>query len=257
MPLDVSQLREGLAGREIHYFPSLGSTMTEAARLVHAGVPHGSVVIADEQTAGVGRLGRTWHSEADAGIYATFVLRLPIGLESISQVTLALGLAAADSIHQATGVACDLRWPNDVLVGERKVAGILAQLVDSAVIAGIGINVNQTQLPGDLRTPATSLRLAAGGRVFPREQLVIALARSIDRLSSLLVEKGAPPILQSFALASSSVANRRVVFETQTGFDRGVTEGLDPQGFLLIRRPSGELVTVITGGIRPDTGSGT
>ncbi len=250
------QLEAGLPGREIYYFPSLGSTMTEAARLVHAGSPHGTLVIADEQTAGVGRFGRTWHSEAETGIYGTFVLRLPIGLESISMVTLALGLACADAIQQATGLTCDLRWPNDVLVGDCKVAGILAQLVDSAVIAGVGINVNQTTLPGDLRTPATSLRIAANGRVLSRERIVIALARSIDRLCTILIEEGPPAVLRAFAAASSYAVNRRVVFETQTGFDRGVTAGLDRQGFLLVRRETGELATVIAGGIRPDSGSG-
>lgn len=255
MSLDVTQLETGLPGREIHYFPSLGSTMTEAMRLVRAGSPHGALVVADEQTAGVGRFGRTWHSEVDAGIYATFVLRLSIALESISPITLALGLAAADAIQQTTGLVCDLRWPNDVLIGDYKVAGILAQLAEPAVIAGIGINVNQTQLPGDLRTPATSLRLAANGRFFLREPILIALARSIDRLCTILVDEGAPAILQAFAAASTHVVNRRVVFETQNGFDHGVTAGLDGQGFLLVRRDSGDLATVITGGIRPDTGN--
>lgn len=252
----MTQLEAALAGRPIHYFATIGSTMTEAARLVHDGAPHGTLVIADEQTAGVGRFGRTWHSEADAGIYATFVLRLPLGMECISLVTLALGLGTAEAIQQTTDLACDLRWPNDVLVGDRKVAGILAQLVDSAVIAGIGINVNQSHLPGDLRTPATSLRLAANGRVFGREKIVTALARSIDKLCSMLVEEGPVAILRAFAAASSYAVNRRVVYETQTGFDRGLTAGLDSQGFLLVRRDTGDLATVITGGIRPDTRSG-
>ncbi len=231
--------------------------MTEAARLVYGGSPNGALVVADEQTAGIGRFGRTWHSEAEAGIYTTFLLRLPLGPGSISLVTLALGLAAADAIQYATSLACDLRWPNDVLIGDRKVAGILAQLVNAAVIAGIGINVNQTHLPADLRTPATSLCLAAQGQVFSREQILIALARSIDRLCTTLIEEGPPAILRAFAAASSYVVDRRVVFETQTGFDRGLTAGLDTQGFLLVRRESGEVATVVTGGIRHDTGSGT
>jgi BirA family transcriptional regulator, biotin operon repressor / biotin---[acetyl-CoA-carboxylase] ligase len=254
--LDVSQVESALSGREIHYFPSLGSTMTEAAKLVRAGAPHGTLVVADEQTAGVGRFGRTWHSEADTGIYATFVLRLEIGLESVSPVTLALGLAAADAIQSTTDLVCDLRWPNDVLIGDYKVAGILTQLIDPAVIVGIGINVNQSQLRDDMRTPATSLRLAADGRVFSRERILVALARSIDRLCAILVNEGTPAILRAFGAASSYVVNRRVVFETQTGFDRGHTAGLDEQGFLLVRRESGDVVTVITGGIRPDLGSG-
>ena len=151
--------------------------MTQAAQLAAAGAPHNTVVIADEQTAGVGRFGRQWYSEADSGIYCSILVRLAMPPSGIPVLTLALGLATAEAIQRTTGLACDLRWPNDVLVQERKVAGILAQFQEDYIVAGIGINVNQSSLPADLRTPAISLRLASNGRIFARERIVVFLLK--------------------------------------------------------------------------------
>jgi BirA family biotin operon repressor/biotin-[acetyl-CoA-carboxylase] ligase len=252
MPLDASLVSEQRPQNAIHYFAVIGSTMTEAARLASQGAPHGTIVVADEQTAGIGRFGRQWHSEAETGIYCSVLLRLGIAPNAIPLVTLALGLATAEAIQRTTNLACDLRWPNDVLVNGEKVAGILAQLHDGCVVAGIGINVNQALLPENLRTPATSLRIAAGGRVFSRERLLIQLLESVEEFCAMLVEKGADYVLGAFSAASSYVLHRRVVFEGSQGFQKGVTMGLDPSGFLRVRDDAGVTQTVYTGGIRPD-----
>lgn len=253
MALDIQQLTERLPHTPIHYFPTIGSTMTEASRLAAEGAPHGTLVIADEQTAGVGRFGRTWHSNANDGIYCSLILRLPLPASAVAVTTLALGLATSEAIQETTEQVCDLRWPNDVLAGDLKVAGILAQLLDSRVIAGIGINVNHSSLPDGLRTPATSLRLAAGGRVFAREPIVAALVNKVEESCSILSEQGPDAILEAFAASSSYVTNRRVMFEIETGSERGTTAGLDPNGFLLVRDDTGHLRTIYTGGIRPAT----
>src|SRR4051812_33118838 len=144
MPLDVSFLREQRPGLNLHYFPIIGSTMTEASRLARDGAPDRTVVVADEQTAGVGRMGRSWTSDPDIGIYCSVILRLLLPPEQLPVVSLLLGLAVAEAIQSSTGIVCDLRWPNDVLISERKVAGVLAHLAESCIIAGIGINVNNT-----------------------------------------------------------------------------------------------------------------
>src|SRR5438067_772002 len=112
MPIDLEYLRQHLPGRPIHWHDSIDSTMIEASRLSAASCPHGTVVGADQQTAGIGRYGRNWHSEPEAGIYMSLVLRLPFSTETLPLVTLALGLAVAESIQKTTGIACDLRWPN-------------------------------------------------------------------------------------------------------------------------------------------------
>lgn len=251
MPLDIESIKAQRLQNEIHYFPVIGSTMTEAARLALAGAPHGSVVIADEQTAGIGRFGRHWLSEPEAGIYCSILLRLSLEPARLPIVTLALGLATAEAIEQTTGIDCDLRWPNDVLVREKKVAGILAQLHDTSIVAGIGINVNQSKLPDDLRTPATSLRMTRREAV-AREPVVIAVLQRLDTLCSLLISDGPESIIRAFTAASSYALHRRVVYDSERGTKKGVTAGLDENGFLKIRDDSGVTVTLYNGGVRPD-----
>ena len=225
--------------------------MNEASRLSRLGAPHGTVVLADTQTQGVGRLGRSWISQPGVGIYCSVLLRLAVPPAQLPLGSLVIGLATAEAIQQSTALTCDLRWPNDVLIGERKVAGVLAQLVDHCIIAGIGINVNQTQMPKNLRTPATSLRMAANGRVQVREDLIVHLLASLDSFCDLLVEDGADTVLRAFTAASSYVTNRRVVVE-ENGL-RGVTAGLDRSGFLLVESETGQLLRVSSGGVRPDS----
>ncbi|MCU1293446.1 MAG: biotin--acetyl-CoA-carboxylase ligase [Bryobacterales bacterium] len=250
MSFDIEKVQEARPQNQIHFFSSVGSTMSEAVKLAASAAPHGAVVIADEQTAGIGRLGRSWHSEAEAGIYCSILLRLALPPGEIPIATLLLGLATAEAIQQVTSLACDLRWPNDVLINERKVAGILAQLSGDFVIAGIGINVNQMELPSNLRTPATSLRVASGGTEQSREELLIHLLQAIDAFCALLKESGPAAILRSFAVASSYALHRRVIVE-ETG-RTGVTAGLDQSGFLLVRYESGRVERIAAGGVRPD-----
>jgi BirA family biotin operon repressor/biotin-[acetyl-CoA-carboxylase] ligase len=198
----------------------------------------------------MGRLGRSWISEPETGIYISILLRLPLSPANLPIASLVLGLATAEAIHKATHVACDLRWPNDVLVNERKVAGILTHLVDGCVIAGIGVNVNQTSFPSNLRTPATSLRIESNGAVQSREALIAALIESVEGFCSSLAAKGPEAILRAFSSSSSYAFNRRVILEE--GGKKGVTAGLDENGFLLVRLDTGRIERIATGGIRPD-----
>jgi BirA family biotin operon repressor/biotin-[acetyl-CoA-carboxylase] ligase len=250
MPLDIASLRSLRPQNEIHYFPTVGSTMTEAARLAASGAQHGTVVLADEQTAGLGRLGRTWISQHELGIYCSMLLRLPLAPASLPIASLVLGLATAEAIEKCTALACDLRWPNDVLINERKVAGILTHLIESCIVVGIGINVNHESFPSGLRTPATSLRIASGGREQSREIIIVALLEAVDAFCSMLASEGPERILRAFTLASSYAVNRRVVIEENGA--KGITAGLDENGFLLVRSDSGRLDRIAAGGVRPD-----
>jgi BirA family biotin operon repressor/biotin-[acetyl-CoA-carboxylase] ligase len=129
------------------------------------------------------------------------------------------------------------------------VAGILTQLVNDCVIAGIGINVNQLSFPPDLRTPATSLRMESNGREQAREPLVIQLLESVETFCEKLWSEGAKEILRAFSAASSYARHRRVIVE-ESG-ERGTTSGLDDNGFLLIRFENGQTQRLATGGVRP------
>lgn len=229
--MKIEAVRRRYPGRRIEYFASLDSTMREAANY-----PEGSVVVAEEQTAGMGRHGHGWHSEAGSGLYASFVLRA-----GPPALTLALGLATAEAIARAADVACDLRWPNDVMLDGRKVAGILVQ----GAVAGIGINVNHAAFPPELAGQATSLRQHTGN-VHSREELLAALVACVDAFTRMLYDGGVAPVLEQFARRSSYARGKHV---TVDGFE-GVTAGLDASGFLRVRAASGEERIVVAGGVR-------
>jgi len=222
-------VRARLPGRQIDWFDSLDSTMIEARRDPQPG----RIVGAEEQTAGIGRHGRKWISESGAGLYVSIVL----AAKPIPVVMLALGLATREAVGNA-----DLRWPNDVLVNGKKCAGVLAQLEGDTIIAGIGINVSQTEFRDDLETPATSLRLE--GVQIAREDLLVALVELVDRYTGLDSDE----ILQRFTNASTYVFGKRV--RVEAGLE-GVTCGLDPAGFLRVREDNGTVATILAGGVRP------
>jgi len=217
---------------------STSSTMDEAA-----GHPPGTVIVAEEQTSGQGRLGRSWHSEKGSGLYFSIVLGLP---EPTPLVTLALGLAAQEAIQAVAGVACDLRWPNDVLIADKKCAGILVEHHGERVIAGIGVNVNHAAFPPEIADTATSLRIATG-RAHDKEALLARLLESIDSFTKLLTDDGPDAILRLFTEASSYVRGRRVSVDGVTG----TTDGLDPSGFLWLRPDRGPRRLIVAGGVRP------
>lgn len=194
----------------------------------------GRIVGAEQQTAGMGRHGRKWISPAGEGLYVSIVL----AAKPVPVIMLALGLAT----REAMGHSADLRWPNDVLINGKKCAGVLAQLEGDTIIAGIGINVSQTEFPGDLETPATSLALE--GVTVSREDLLVALVETVDRYTRLSSDE----ILREFTNASTYVSGKRV--RVETGLE-GVTCGLDPAGFLRVREDNGTETVILAGGVRP------
>jgi BirA family biotin operon repressor/biotin-[acetyl-CoA-carboxylase] ligase len=247
MNFDVARVRAALPGRRVDYHDTLDSTMTAAAAIRTPG----AIVIANEQTAGQGRHGHAWHSEPGSGLYFTIVLAPRLSMELLPVVTLALGLAVQESIAQVCNVQADLRWPNDLLIGPRKCAGILTQLDGDRVLAGIGINVNHASLPPDLAAIATSLRLVTG-RPHSREELLCALAGGVDRMVSLLETDGAQPVLALFTAQSSYARGRRVRVDLPGKPLVGTTAGLTPDGYLLLDGDDGRRHTILAGGVRPE-----
>jgi BirA family transcriptional regulator, biotin operon repressor / biotin---[acetyl-CoA-carboxylase] ligase len=250
MGFDLEAVRTRFPDRRIEWHATIGSTMTEASRWAASGAPSGTVVGAEEQTAGQGRHGRTWHSEPGSGLYVSVILRHQFAPDTLPVVTLALGLAVTEAILKATDLACDLRWPNDVLVQSKKCAGILTQLEGSAIIAGIGVNVNHASFPVELSNIATSLRIASG-RVHSREKLLMELLPAIDRYCALLEKDGREPILEMFSRASSYVSGRRVFVDQDGSTLCGTTAGLADSGFLVLRDDDGRDHQIIAGGVRP------
>lgn len=233
-PLDADRLRAAFPGRTVEYYSTVDSTMAAAAAR-----PLGTIVVADEQTAGRGRHGHSWHSERGAGIYVSIVV------QPTPALTLALGLATAEAIATATGIACDLRWPNDVMAGGKKLAGILVELVNGFAIGGIGINVNQSVFPPGLAGEATSLRLQAGYE-FSRTAILLSLIPAIESFQSFDIES----ILRLFTQASSYASGRRVTITQPEGTVEGVTAGLDGSGYLVVRKDDGTDTLILAGGVR-------
>jgi BirA family transcriptional regulator, biotin operon repressor / biotin---[acetyl-CoA-carboxylase] ligase len=246
-------LRNSAFGKRIYHYFKTASTNSIALELGHAGEPHGAIVIAEEQTGGRGRAGRSWHSEKTSGIYMSALLRPAISPIVAPVITMAAGLAVRDAVEEETGVAADLRWPNDLLAGGRKFGGILTEMYAEPsqvrfVIVGIGINVNHSAMPAELADIATSLCLITGKPV-SRLQLLVRLLRHLDSYYNRFLTEGAQPILDRFAEVSSYVRGKRVRIATAGESYVGSTDGLEPNGLLRVRRDDGQSAIVISGDV--------
>jgi BirA family transcriptional regulator, biotin operon repressor / biotin---[acetyl-CoA-carboxylase] ligase len=239
--IDAACLRSPLA-LDLHYLDSTTSTMDLAGEAVNAGAPEGYAVIAGEQTAGRGRRGRVWQSPPGAGLYCSMVFRPGLSAEgqrAQSLLTLAAGVAARRAIGAATGLWPDLKWPNDLLVGRRKLAGILAEghnlgSHQAAVVVGVGVNILQAVLDSSVADRSTSLE-AELGRAVPRgavlEHLLVALAAAYDQL-----RRGeSDAILREWRMAAPSAVGARVEWDSGPQVRHGTTAGIDADGALLIR----------------------
>ena len=247
-------LRGTIFDAQFHHFYKIGSTNTAAMAAAADGAPEGTVFLAEEQTAGRGRAANSWQSPRSTGIYCSVVLRPAMPPSDVLALSLASGLAVHAAIQQVDSrVDPDLKWPNDVLIGGKKVCGILTEMNAEAtrvryIVVGIGINVNQANFPKELQ--ATSLRLVTGSE-WSRVELVAALLKSLDREYRRLVEDSdvRSSILQRFAQQSSWVFGKKVRIEENGAAFEGTTEGLDPRGFLQVRTLHG-LQTVLSGTVR-------
>ena len=221
------------AGIDVRRFRSLPSTMDTAATLAHDGAAHGVVVVAGEQTAGRGRRGTQWVSPAGAGLYFSFVAR-PRNAAATSLMTLAAGVGVREGIAAATGLNADLKWPNDLIIGKRKLAGILAEGIalgtsDQAVIIGVGINVQSAAYPPDVAARATSLEGELGRSIDADAVLASVLNCLSHRLAALAQSPG--DILQAWRDASPNAVGTRVEWDGR----HGVTAGIDDAGALLVK----------------------
>jgi BirA family biotin operon repressor/biotin-[acetyl-CoA-carboxylase] ligase len=257
LPDVLSPLVRGtIFDNQIHHYYKIGSTNTVAMEAASAGAPEGSVFLAERQTLGRGRGAHSWHSAQSAGIYCSVVLRPALPPSEALILSLAAGLAVRAAVQAIDpGVTVDLKWPNDLLINGRKVAGILTEMNSEPtrvryLVIGIGINVNQATFPPELQRTATSLHLATGTE-WSRVELCAALLKSLNHEYRNLLEKpGAhDAILRRFQEQSSSARGCQVHVEENGGFE-GVTEGLDQRGFLQVRTAHG-LRTILSGTVRP------
>jgi BirA family biotin operon repressor/biotin-[acetyl-CoA-carboxylase] ligase len=256
LPEILSPLITGtIFASRIHHYFRVASTNATAMDAAGKGEPEGAVYLAEHQTAGRGRAGHTWESAQSVGIYCSVVLRPVLSPADALLLSLIAGIAVAKATEQVTGLRPDLRWPNDVMLGDRKFCGILTEMNSEParvryVVVGIGINVNHASFSGDLEPIATSLRMESG-HTWSRVELGAALLKSLDSEYRKLTQGGAAArssILRNFEERSSYARSRHVHVNADGGY-KGVTEGLDDRGFLRVRTKSG-LRTVLSGEVR-------
>jgi BirA family transcriptional regulator, biotin operon repressor / biotin---[acetyl-CoA-carboxylase] ligase len=249
-------IRGTIFENHLHHFYKIGSTNTAAMLAAADGAPEGSVFLTEEQTAGRGRGARTWESARSAGIYCSVVLRPLLPPADVLVMSLAAGLAMCSAIEQInSGIPTDLKWPNDVLIGGRKVCGILTEMNAEAtrvryVVVGIGINVNESKFSAELEAEATSLRMITGSE-WSRVELAAALLKSLGHEYRQLIGQASVrrSILRRFAEHSSWVRGKQVRVEENGTTLEGITEGLDERGFLQLRTAQG-LQTILSGTVR-------
>jgi BirA family biotin operon repressor/biotin-[acetyl-CoA-carboxylase] ligase len=241
-------------GRRCEVVAICASTNDRLAALARAGAPEGQLVLADAQTGGRGRLGRTWHSPAGESLYLSLLLRPSLTPATLPPLTLLAGVAVADALA-AAGVAPVVKWPNDVLLpdgaGTRKVAGILTEMATERerirhVVLGIGINVNAVTFPPELANRAGSLRLATG-RPHDRGALAAAVLNAFEPAYDELMTAGAQRCLERFRARAGLPRPCRL--ERDGGALEGVAIDVEVDGALLVRDAAGAVHRVMSGEI--------
>jgi BirA family transcriptional regulator, biotin operon repressor / biotin---[acetyl-CoA-carboxylase] ligase len=229
-------------GRSFRYYDEIESTNVEAKVLANSGAPEGTVVIAEAQSAGRGRLGRRWASPAGKGLLFSLLVRPDVPMSEAHLFTLVTAVAAAEAIEARAGVEVQIKWPNDLFIGGRKVAGILLEMAGEEdevewVVAGIGLNVNTeySELPVALRRTATSLKLASGAAV-DRSELIADLLLSMESHYSDAVSNGFERALNGFR-RRDYLLRKTVDVQTKEGRVVGQATGIDDRGALLVGLP--------------------
>lgn len=250
-------LTTAVMGRLVEYRPSVTSTNDLAKELARAGAPEGLLAIAEEQVRGKGRLGRAWVSPPGVGVWMSVVLRPPLAPHEAAPLTLCAAVAVAEAIRATTGVPAGIRWPSDIVVGERKVCGILTELeaewdrIEFAVV-GIGINVNTPPdaFPPDLAMTATSL-LAVTGSPVPRAPLVRAVLTRLEAAYREILAGHLDALFarwREYSVTLGRTVRIRPVAAGQPDLI-GVAEEIDPAGALVVRLPDGGRRRVLAGDV--------
>ena len=237
-------------------YDTIGSTNTEAANQAKLGVDEGLCVIAGRQTAGRGRYGRTWISERGSGLYFSIVLRPKIELRYLPLITLTAGVAVHDALKEF-GVSPDIKWVNDILVGDKgdgkKISGILAETVETpaglAVVVGIGVNLTSANFPEEIRGLATSIK-AQTGKVVTPDELAEAITRYLSYFYNILHDQNGPAeIIGEWRRRSSYFSGKHVCVTLDgTTFD-GTTDGLEENGALRVKTFGGSVRIVQAGDV--------
>ena len=252
------QIRNGLAtkwlGRTIYYYDAVESTNLLAIELAQQGAPEGTVVLADQQLSGRGRGTRSWHSPAGVGIYCSVVLRPTTPPANAQLVTLMAGVSIVKAIARHTGLSPKVKWPNDILINDKKVAGILVESMISGAqighsVLGFGVNVNNcpTDLPGNLRAKVTSLLMELEKPV-DRSTVLIEIFSELERLYHIFQHEYFAIILEQWRRYSSTLGQRVRIWQEDEATE-GIAVDLTEDGGLIVRLEGGKQIVIHAGDV--------
>ncbi|MFZ3123358.1 MAG: biotin--[acetyl-CoA-carboxylase] ligase [Thermodesulfovibrionales bacterium] len=269
---ELKILVRGDFGKEIIFHESIDSTNTLAMELAEKGVPHGTVIIADRQFKGKGRLGRTWFSPPKGNIYMSVIVRPEIEPKDATLLTIMSAISCARAVRNLTGIEVKIKWPNDLMVSERKLGGILTEMKsdqDRIVFAviGIGINVNASidAFPSDVRAVAASVieelrrkettplcpplaRGGWGGEKISRTLIIAAILNELERWFKVLIKGGRIQLINEWKKLSSTLGRKVKVVSGRDAIS-GIAEDIDDEGMLILRLPSGGLKKISAGDV--------
>lgn len=245
--------KTALIGREIHIFQEIDSTNLKGMDLGKRGSPEGTIILAETQSNGRGRLGRKWISP-EGNIYLSVILRPEISPSHAPLITLMAAVASASSLKNNLNIPASIKWPNDILIEGKKVGGILTEMNSGMdkinfIVLGIGINVNMdiSILPPDVRAISTSIKDTIGGSV-SRIEVLSSLLKELDKWYNIFIENGSGPILKEWRALSSNLG-KRVMAASLNGVMEGVAMDIDDYGRLILKLDNGSIEKITSGDV--------
>lgn len=255
--LSEPEIKAGLKtvtiGKEIIYKTSLTSTQELAHRIANEGAEEGTLIVADEQTGGKGRLGRSWYSPIGTGIWMSVIVRPEIPPQKAPQLTLLTAVAVLRGMKEATGTECEIKWPNDILYEGKKIVGILTEMQAEpdqvhSIIIGVGINVNQQQFPPELEQIATSLRQIQN-KELKRSVVIQRVLEEFEQLYLEYIENGFSFIKKLWEVHSITIG-KRITARTVSNTLEGMAKGITDDGVLLLEDDSGQVHHIYSADIK-------
>lgn len=254
--MHIEKIKKGLKGeigKNLIYYDIVDSTNNIALKLSET-YPDGTVVLADCQTKGKGRLGRSWFSPPGSNIYLSIIIKTSIEHRKLNLLTFMASIASALALRNCTNLDVSIKWPNDLLVSKKKIGGILTELKFNknvlVAILGIGVNVNidVEQFPEEFRSLSTSIKNETKN-IYSREELIIGILNELDKWYKAYTQNNIEAIFEEWKNLNATFGKEVLVFSEGKTF-KGIAEAIDRDGFLLLRLPAGNIKKIISGDVR-------
>ena len=246
-----SRLKGKWTGSEIHFFQETGSTNNDAKKMAEEGCKNGTLIVANRQLAGRGRRGRTWESPADTSVYMTLVLRPTFPPDKASMLTLVMALSATKALEEITGLLVKIKWPNDIIINNKKICGILTEMNAEPdfihyVVIGMGTNVNMNSFPEELADKASSLKIETG-RTVNRTQVIAKVMEYFEEVyESFLQTLDLTLLMEEYNAHLANKDARVKVLDPKEEFE-GIARGINEFGELIVEKENGEITLVFAG----------